>query len=203
MGRSLLSRINMVKNKLGVSGMISYVLLIGIVMAIGGFMFLFLRSYVPIDELKCPDGASIAVLNINCVEDSGTYNLSFELKNTGKFDLYGYGIYGDTSGEEGAVATLMLGELIEDNDYSRKLEGTSRVYFKVENGAGIVPRDVNNDGAEDVFEDGVIYNQVFEGIGEEIHAIDITPIMMVENDKNREIEAHCSEVRIREIVNCG
>jgi len=171
----------MIKNKLGVSGMIGYVLLIGIVMAIGTFMYVFLKSYVPADDLTCPDGAAISVLSYTCVENAaGTYDLNITLKNTGRFELIAYRIYA-TNGLDQEIATIDLSDNFVDGNV----------------GAGIIPFPGISYGTD---ADPLL--QSFEGITSKIYSIDITPSISINTEDNRKKTVVCGEARVREKITC-
>jgi hypothetical protein len=103
----LLSR----KNKLGVSVMIGYVLLITFAIIMGGIVYRWMRSYVPTETLECPDGVSVLIRDINCTEDIDKWNLEIDLMNNGRFEINGYYIkYSDTEGEE--IGRIPVTEII-------------------------------------------------------------------------------------------
>lgn len=171
--------------------MIGYVLLIGIVMTIAGFMYIFLRSYVPQEELTCPDGGSISVLKYTCVFNSaGEYKLNITLKNSGRFDLYGYSIY----------ATNTTGQKIATSDLSK--------YFDFESGGGAVQID----GIQNIYfnpnpgSNGLITSKstshMFKEIPYKIFSVDITPLIKVETKDNRIDTAVCGDAKIKENIEC-
>ena len=78
------------KNKAGISVIITYVLLIGIAVILGGIMYTWMKSFIPADEgLECPDGTNLAIesYEYNC---SNLNNISLNLINNGRFDIAGY-----------------------------------------------------------------------------------------------------------------
>jgi len=77
------------KNKLGVSVMVGYVLLITFAIIIGFMVYNWMKSYVPTETLECPDGVSILMKNINCEIDGDNYNLSLKIVNNGRFAING------------------------------------------------------------------------------------------------------------------
>lgn len=70
------------KNKKGISELISYVLLITLALAMAGGVYAYLRFYAenPLPEEQC-DGISIAIENYVCEDDE----MTITIKNTGRF----------------------------------------------------------------------------------------------------------------------
>jgi hypothetical protein len=83
----MLSQIN--KRKKGVSLMIGYVLLVSLAIVMGGILYIWMKSYVPKEDLACPDGTSLIIesYSYNC---SNLSTISINFKNNGRFDLAGY-----------------------------------------------------------------------------------------------------------------
>jgi len=75
-------------NKKGISIMVGYILLISLAVIMGGVMYAWMKSYVPSEEIACPDGVAMVVENYNYTCATGILNLS--LKNNGRFDIAGY-----------------------------------------------------------------------------------------------------------------
>jgi FlaG/FlaF family flagellin (archaellin) len=100
-----------IKMKKAVSPMIGYVLLIGIVIVISGMVYLTIKTYVPVDEVKCDEGVSIMIGNAEC--DSDNDRIILTLKNNGRFDLEGYTV----------KATTAEGQKIPGLDFSKKSFG--------------------------------------------------------------------------------
>ena len=53
----------MIKNKKGVNNVIGYILLVSMAVVISILVFQWLKSYIPTDEVACPDGISLFVEN--------------------------------------------------------------------------------------------------------------------------------------------
>lgn len=99
-----------IKNKKGVSPIIGYVLLVAFVIILGVIAYNWMKTYVPQEDLECPDGTSLFVRDYSC--DNNTLNLT--LKNNGKFNIGGYFIYVTTlPGQE--LATKDLSQYLDDN----------------------------------------------------------------------------------------
>jgi len=83
-------------DKKGVSEMIGYVLLIAGVLAMSTIVYMWLRSYVPRETPECPDGVSLFVQSSSCVNKI----LTLDIKNNGRFSIYGYYIRATTTEEQ-------------------------------------------------------------------------------------------------------
>ncbi len=138
------------RNKLGVSVMIGYVLLIGMAVVMGGVLYYWMKSYVPQDPLECQDGTSLIVKNYSCIGNQ----LNLTLYNNGRFNLGGYYIYTSNNSNQ-SLATINLynnimqssngfknfGSIIFNKDNNNSfapgvqtthyynLAGTGRIYF--------------------------------------------------------------------------
>ncbi|MCK5611760.1 hypothetical protein KAR91_58365 [Candidatus Pacearchaeota archaeon] len=180
----MLLGINM--NKSGVSGMVGYVLLIGIVMSIGTFLYVFLQSYVPQEEILCSDGAAISILSYECeMVGVNDYRLSLTLKNSGRFNLAGYNIYA-TNDTNQIVATMDLSSLLIANDRTKWSQGQEIFYY----------------GLKDI-ETSESFDQIFENIPDEIFSVDITPIMEIVDDKKKIHTVSCGNAKIKERLECS
>lgn len=99
------------KNKLGVSVMVGYVLLITFAIIMGGIVYRWMKTYVPTETLECPDGVSVLIRDINCSESGSVYNLEIDLVNNGRFGINGYYIkYSDK--EEEKIGRIPITEII-------------------------------------------------------------------------------------------
>ena len=73
--------------KRGISIVMGYVLLIVIAIALSGFVYTWLRFWVPSDDnAVCPDSVVIVVKNLNCEGN----NLNVTLENKGLFTIDGF-----------------------------------------------------------------------------------------------------------------
>lgn len=73
-------------NKRGISVVVGYVLLITFVIFLGAIIYTWMKTYVPQEELDCPEDVSIFVKDYEC----GADQLNITLKNNGKFNIGGY-----------------------------------------------------------------------------------------------------------------
>ena len=101
-------------NRRGISNVLGYVLLIGIVIVLSGIIFVWLKTYVPNDNvLECPDSVSVMLKDVSCSPENG---LTFKLKNNGLFDVEGYIIKAKTS-ENQELATANLNSTLKGNTF--------------------------------------------------------------------------------------
>lgn len=108
------------RNKRGISVMIGYILLITFAVAIAAIVYQWLNSYVPQEDLDCPDGASIYVSNV----EKSNKNINLTLQNNGRFSISGIFIR-YTNNSEQDVAT---------NDLSENITSATREYSKTNPG---------------------------------------------------------------------
>jgi len=159
--------------------MIGYVLLISFALVISALVYLWMESYVPREMLDCPDGVSIMIKDVSCVESLGGYNLSFTVKDNGRFDIDGYFINGV---EDSATKALV--------DLSIFIAGGG---IDLNPGVGFDPVTLKA-GRESS-------TQIFSDIPD-VSAIELTPMREVKiNDKQR--QAQCGDAKIREEIICG
>lgn len=133
--------------KRGVSAVIGYVLLISVVIVMSVIVYQWVRTYIPRENLECPDGASLMIENYeyDCAIP-GSENLSLDLRNNGLFDVDGYFIH--VTNEEGReLATIdissytSLGELgsmvrFPNNDPLSPGDGQRHIFDFSETGVG-------------------------------------------------------------------
>lgn len=172
------------KNKKGVSIMVGYVLLVTFVIILGAIVYQWMKTYVPTDEIECPDGVSIFIEDYEC---SGSY-LNLTLKNNGKFNIGGYFIYATNSSEQ-ELATIDLSGYHSDEDSQLAPTGIKL--------GGIEGRDNTLTPNEEEIE---IYD--LSEFGDTIYAIEIVPIRWQE-ENNRIRLVSCSDAEIRESIVCS
>ncbi|MBS3070778.1 hypothetical protein J4407_00545 [Candidatus Pacearchaeota archaeon] len=104
-------------NKRGISIVIGYVLLIAMVLVIGGFVYSWLSTFVPTEQLECSDGVGMYInsYTYNCDTDE----LVLNLRNNGRFGVAGYYIRGTESQTE----TLPITDLSEYEETDDFFEG--------------------------------------------------------------------------------
>jgi len=74
------------QDKRGVSEVIGYVILISLAVIISVAVFVWFKSYVPTDSLKCPDGVSLIIESAKLSESS----MEIIISNNGLFNVDGY-----------------------------------------------------------------------------------------------------------------
>jgi hypothetical protein len=170
-----------VKSKKAVSVIIGYVLLVSFAVVIGLIVFQWMKTYVPQEDLNCPDGVSIFIENYTCSGNS----LEITLKNNGKFSIGGYFIYATNSPEQ-ELATI---DLSKNNTKS-----SSRIGNVIKLGA-MTPRnafEANNESVEKYDITGIT----------KIYSIEILPVRW-QTEKNRNILVSCKDVEIKETIECN
>jgi hypothetical protein len=124
------------KNKKGVSAMVGYILLISIVIVISVLVYQWMKTYIPSESLKCPDGTSITITEASYKPVGSVYELTVKLKNTGRFNIAGYFIKAAESSEE--IATIDLSAKIKTGG---TLFGNNGILFAVGNENPMKPND--------------------------------------------------------------
>lgn len=174
------------KSKRALSVMIGYILLVTFAMVIGVLVYTWMKTYVPKDELNCPDGNSLYINSYDY--DCANELLSFELKNNGQFNLGGYFIY--ASNAEGIA--------LENIDLTSNYTGPG---FRLD------PIGIKFDGTGEqpnTFLPGksVTENYDLEGTGQ-IYSIRIVPIKWIKNEQSQSILTSCTNGIIRIELECA
>ena len=132
------------KNKLGLSAIIGYVLLMSFAIIMGGVVYYWMKSYTPSNTTECPNDVSIFIENFECLKDeSGSAKLSLTIKNNGKFNIDGYFLRGtdtetqevattDLSGETGGIVRFMNAEALTPGASDVKNIGLTKSIYSVE-----------------------------------------------------------------------
>ncbi|VVB78074.1 Uncharacterised protein [uncultured archaeon] len=77
-------------NKLGVSEIVSYVLLISIAMGISVGVYSWMRAYaVNPNSVDCKEGTSITIQDYSCVPNCPTCSIRLTIRNNGRFNISG------------------------------------------------------------------------------------------------------------------
>jgi len=163
------------KNSKGLSIIIGYVLLVTIAVAMGAIVYVWLKNFVPTEELKCPDGVSILVSDYSC--RGGLFNLT--LKNTGKFSIGGYFIrVANDSSQE--LATMDISQNLSIGGVNT----TRAVVFVSGKDNSMPPGDTRL----------AVFN--LAGLGT-IYKVEITPVRFQE-EKNRINFVSCADAMVRQ-----
>ncbi len=165
-------------DKLGVSVIIGYVLLVTFAVITGAIVYNYLRTYIPTQALSCPDGVSLFVQDANYCGNQ----LNLTIRNNGRFDVAGYFIR----------ATNLSSQKIPLIDLSSSLNST---YGGVINGNFIQFSFSNNNSFTTGNETTHVYN-ISSSLGN-IYSIQIVPAVYVVQN-NRNLLARCSNSIITE-----
>jgi len=95
------------KNKKGLSIIVSYVLLIGISIGLSIIVYTWMKTYIPKESLECSDGVSLSISKITYEAANKRLNITF--RNNGRFSVDGFYIRGSNkSSELSQIADLNL-----------------------------------------------------------------------------------------------
>jgi len=192
----MLSKSKKFYNKKGLSEIVGYVLLILFVIIISVAVYLWLKSYVPEDELKCPEETSILIKELSCASltipgGETEKEIKIILKNSGKFNIDGYFIRA-TESEEQKIGTKdlsdyfnkVLSELAGVGNSATQHGGSLRFYSPLE----------SNDEKTAIFQ--VPYSFANP------HSIEIIPFRFQEfKNKNRFVT--CGDAKVFQKLECG
>ncbi len=168
----------MIKNKRGVSIIIGYVLLISFVLVISVVVYQWMKTYVPRDDIDCPDGVSLFVEDYSC----STTQLNITLKNNGKFNIGGFFIYLTDSPDQ-KLATIDISQNITLG------------------GDKMAPSGVKIYGADNSMRPNVAEQFQFNLSGT-FYSMEILPIRWDEINKRKRLVV-CQNAKIREDLNCN
>lgn len=166
--------------------MIGYVLLISIAIIISIFVYQWLRTYVPTEEIKCDDGVSVFVKSTeyNCTTNPNTLVLT--VKNTGRFNVAGYYIH----------ATNIVGQKVATINLS---DSTPKGLGK----NGVVLWSLTNN--ENNIAQGDEMHDVFDlstAVTGTIYSIEVIPLRY-QTVNNRIRAVSCGNAFVREDINCA
>ena len=170
----------MIRNKKGVSIMIGYVLLVSFVLVMGVVVYQWMKTYIPRASLECPDGVSIFVEDYQCSADQ----LTFTLKNNGKFNIGGYFIY----------ATTSVGQELATKDLSQNI---------TLGGDALAPSGIKIYGLDNSMKPNAQNSFEYDLVGvDDVYSVEIIPIRWQEANRKKSIVS-CSIAKIRESLDCG
>jgi hypothetical protein len=170
-----------VKSKKAVSVIVGYVLLVTFSVILGVIVYQWMKTYVPQEDLNCPDGVSIFIADYNCSADI----LTLHLKNNGKFNIGGYFIYATDSQDE-ELATI---DLSKNNTNASSILSTGVKFGNIGTDNSLKPDDEETD----------TYNLTKIG---KIYSIEILPIRW-QKEKNRNLLVSCKDAKIKESIECS
>lgn len=175
------------RNKLGVSAVVGYVLLVSLSVVMGGIIYIWMKSYVPQESLECPDGSSLVLESYEY--DCGALNsINITLRNNGRFDVGGYFIKaGDILNQ--TIATIDLSAVLVNTRGFNPSTFSKSVLMGNLNENALKPTQT----IKDTFD--------LSGIGN-ITALEIVPVRW-QREENQVRFVSCGEVaKIEELVVC-
>jgi hypothetical protein len=162
--------------------MIGYVLLVSFIIIISVFIYSWMKTYIPSENIECPDGTSIFIKEKSCISSNGGYNLTLTLKNTGRFNIGGYFIKA-TNSPDATIATLDLSQ--------NKIGGVGEPF-----GNGLLFET----GSENIMNPNKEFKSIFY-LESQIYSVEIIPTRFQEiENRNRFIS--CGNAKIKENINC-
>jgi hypothetical protein len=171
------------KSKKGISIIIGYVLLVSFAIIIGVIVYAWMKTYVPQEEMQCPDGTSLFIKDL--AYDCVAHTLTINFLNNGKYDVGGYFIY----------ATTSPGSQLADAEISSANMDNTAILRPLGVKFGI---PVEKNSLAPGLEEEDDYNLTAIG---DIHSIEVLPIRW--QTKNRKMFlATCTYARLRENVSC-
>jgi len=172
-------------NKKGLSLVIGYVLLIAISIVMSIIVYSWLKTYVPKETLKCPEGTSLFIKEIEYTCTPGKETLNITVKNNGKFSINGYFIHvSNKSGEELPTIDISSRILV-----GGKISGNSIVFSESIN--YLTPDEPTNVRMSSFNVTG--YGQLYK--------IEIIPIRIQEED-NKKRTVSCGDAKVEEVLTC-
>jgi len=163
--------------------MIGYILLITAAVVMSIILYQWMKTYIPKEPLKCPDGVSIFIkeVNFNCT----SYKLDITLKNNGMFNIAGYFIHATNSSDQ-ELATIDLSQYLVGG----AINVSNSVIFTMWEDNSFKPNDeiINR------------FNLSATGFGQ-IHLIEIIPTRFQE-EENKIRFVSCGNSKVKEVVSC-
>lgn len=172
------------KKTKALSLMVGYVLLVVFALVLGVIVYNFLKTYVPQDEINCPDGTSILIesYDYDCVSNV----LIFDIANNGRFDIDGYFIYATDDPNQG-VATVVISQNNSD-EYSK----IGDLEIKL---GGYTIRNEFSPGDKET------ERYTLEGTADQIYSIEILPVRE-QTENRRKLLVACKDARIKKEITC-
>jgi hypothetical protein len=176
------------KNKRGLSIIIGYVLLMVVSIVMSVIVYQWLKTYVPKDALKCPDGTSLFIKD--AVYDCTAKTLTLTFKNNGRFGIDGYFIHVSTDSNPDALATIDLSGNLTGSAQERenKIAGNSIRFSTTDNSFN--QGDNSEANTFDVSK-----------IAGTLSRVEIIPIRMQTTDKAKKTVS-CSDAKVETALTC-
>lgn len=174
-------------NKRGISIIIGYLLLVSFAIILSSFIYIGLKSYIPTQELKCPEGVSLYLKDASCTGSPGDYDLDIEMKNNGRFNIAGY--YISIANESEQEIAVM--DISGDSNQS----GYSQIF-----GDSILFDNRNELNSFEMNEESGIHH--FDLDDENIYMLTIIPTRFEEIEgKNKYLI--CTQGKLTELITCS
>ena len=165
--------------------MIGYVILITVAVVMGVFVYQWIKTYVPIDGLDCPEGTSLFIKDANCVIVGSSLELNLSFRNNGRFDVAGYFIHA-TNASDQTLATI---DLSLYNENTLQIDESFPVLFGF--------------GSENELHPGDEVSNFFE-IPEmnSLYLVEVIPVRFQE-ERGKTRVVSCGNVKINERISCN
>jgi flagellin-like protein len=181
------SKIEQRKSKKAISEMIGYVLLIAFTVVLAGIVYFWMKTYVPQEDVNCPDGTSLYIETYSY--DCPSHLLILNIKNNGKFDIGGYFIYATDNASQ-QLATIDLSKMNRDSNSILIPLGIKFGDFTSKN--SLIP-NANETDAYNVTNVTRINN---------LSSVDIVPIRW-QTQNRKMMLVSCKDAEIRENIQCN
>jgi hypothetical protein len=175
-------------SKKAVSVIIGYVLLITFAVVLGVIVYKWMKTYVPQEDINCPDGTSLFIESYTYDCTAGNSVLTLDLQNNGKFDIGGYFIYA-TDAPEKEKAAVDLSPMNLDNNSRMTPLGIKFGAFTSKNALG--PNDVERD----------VYNVTVMS-PKRVYKVEIVPVRWQTIDRKMQLVS-CKDSSIKEDIECS
>jgi flagellin-like protein len=173
--------------KKGVSEVLGYILLVAFAIIMSFIVYQGLKTYVPAQNIECPDGVSIFVKEAECALNAdGNYDLNLTIKNNGRYNIAGYYIHYTNSSNK-TVATKDLVNFL-------KVQGT-----EIYNASNAVLFEASTSGNPVNISSSKFVE--FKNVSERIYSLDILPIRF-QKEENRLRIVSCGKALAREKISC-
>ena len=170
-----------VRDKRGLSEIVSYVLLIVIVISMSILIYNYMKGFIPRERDICPDGVALIVRSYTCY--AGSKTLTLNLQNKGLFTIDAYVLRASES-EENEIATKYLNASFNLNAGLKP----GFIPLIADDGKGLEP----GEEVSQVF----LYDQLQTG---NLAFVEITPFIVTPDNKT----TICGNMRNKVVVNCA
>ena len=173
------------KNKKGLSIVISYILLIAISIVMSVIVYQWLKTYIPAQSLQCDQGTSLFITDYNYDCTKSLLNITVE--NNGKFSINGYFIHVSNKSGEELPSIDISNDIIYGGNYS--LNSVMFSLFEDNPLTPDAPRDVNL----------ATFNVSKYG---ELYKVEIIPVR-IEKVNNKKRIVSCSNAEVSSDLTCS